>query len=266
MTLPSVLEVPRLTAAFSSPKLKKTRKVASLLTQNIPGVDHTPAKRARSSSSATVPVPHNSASQNTAIENLCEKYVCLGLLMDKASSVSSIFSKLQPSLHLASYLLAAHLVVFQLKFPLYGSCIKDFIHSMIPNDLDVTVSRDISLAHAVEQLITAFAQSTRFNFVKLETKGQHVARVHFVSDIFMDPVIVELVHTHHWTDQEGCRVDVDVNNLVLFLNDSTATKLTLDIRLRNQITGSTVDTILDNIIAKKFVVVKHNTNRIAKLV
>ena len=78
----------------------------------------------------------------------------------------------------------------------------------------------------------------------------------------MDPVIVELVHTHHWTDQEGCRVDVDVNNLVLFLNDSTATKLTLDIRLRNQITGSTVD----NIIAKKFVVVKHNTNRIAKLV
>ena len=266
MTLPSIIGVPRLTVAFSSPqKLQKKRNVASLLTQNIPDVDQ-PAKRARSSSSATVPAPHNSASQNSAIGNLCEKYVCFGLLMDKASSVSSIFLKLQPSLHLASYLLAAHLVVFQLKFSLYGSCIKDFIHSMIPNDVDVTVPRDITLAHAVEQLKTVFALSRRFNFVQLETKGQHVARVHFASDIFMDPVIVELVHTHHWTDQEGCQVDVDINNLRLILKDVTATKLTLEIRLHNQPAGSTVDSILENIIDKKFIVVKHNKNRIAKLV
>ena len=92
--------------------------------------------------------------------------------MDEASSVSSIFLKLQPSHHLASYLLAAHLVVFQLKFSLYGSCIKDFIHSMIPNDLDATVPRDLNLALAVEQLKTAFAQSRRFNFVELDTKGR----------------------------------------------------------------------------------------------
>jgi len=81
----------------------------------------------------------------------------------------------------------------------------------------------------------------------------------------MDPVIVELVHTHHWTDQEGCQVDVDINNLRLFLKDVTATKLTLDIRLHNEPAGFTVDSILENIIDKKFIVVKHNKNRIAKL-
>ena len=60
-------------------------------------------------------------------------------------------------------------------------------------------------------------------------------------------------------------MDVDVNNLRLFLKENTATQPTLYIRLRDQPTGSAVNTIIENIIAKKFVVVKHNTNRIAIL-
>jgi hypothetical protein len=55
-------------------------------------------------------------------------------------------------------------------------------------------------------------------------------------------VIVELLHSHHWIYQEGCQVDVDVSKLRLL----NARKPTLDIRLRDQPVGPTVNTILES--------------------
>ena len=87
----------------------------------------------------------------------------------------------------------------------------------MPNDLDVSVPKDVLLLKALESLKAAFMHS--FLFCSIEPKGPYVIRVFFETLIFGDEVVIELVHTHHWTEQDGSKVDLDINNLCMFVLD-----------------------------------------------
>jgi hypothetical protein len=184
--------------------------------------------------------------------------------MNPESTPRSIFSSLSQSTKLSSYVLAAHLVVHRLRYRFYGGGVGDLIHNQAPNDLDVSVPKEVSLVTAVEQLKNLLVQSS-FQFDRTESKGPYVVRVYFMSHIFNDEIIIELVHTHHWTDRDGCQVDADINNLCVYVLDGLLARATLEIRIPNQPIGATLASIVENILAKQFVLVKRSEERIEKL-
>ena len=149
----------------------------------------------------------------------------------------------------------------RLRYRFYGGGVGDLIHNQAPNDLDVSVPKEVSLVTAVEQLKNILVQSS-FQFDRTESKGPYVVRVYFMSHIFNDEVIVELVHTHHWTDRDGCQVDADINNLCVYMLDGLLARATLEIRVPNQPVSAT---IVENILAKQFVPVNRSKKRIEKL-
>ena len=121
-----------------------------------------------------------------------------------------------------------------------------------------------SLVSAVEQLKTTLVQSS-FKFDRTESKGPYVLRVYSMSHIFNDEIVVELVHTHHWTDQDGYQVDADINNLCVYVLDGSLARATLEIRIPNQPVSATLGSIVENILAKQFVPVNRSKKRIEKL-
>ena len=74
------------------------------------------------------------------------------------------------------------------------------------------------------------------------------------------------MHTHHWTDQDGSKVDLDINNLCMYVLDGVLPRATLEMRIPRQPARATVASILDNIFCKQFVVVKRNDKRVQRLV
>ena len=74
------------------------------------------------------------------------------------------------------------------------------------------------------------------------------------------------MHTHHWTEQDGSKVDLDINNLCMFVLDGVLPRATLEMRIPGQPARASVASILDNICCKQFLVVKRNEKRIQRLV
>jgi hypothetical protein len=109
---------------------------------------------------------------------------------------------------------------------------------------------------------------TRFDsFRRLKTfkRTRYVLRVFFETLIFEDEVVIELVHTHYWTKQDGSKVDLDINNLCMYVLDGVLPRATLEMRIPAQPARATVASILDNIFCNQFVVVKRNEKRVQKL-
>ena len=90
----------------------------------------------------------------TPIDKVCENSVCLRLLMIPLSS--SRWSTL--SWKLSADLLAAHVLLFQLRYRLYGGTIRDFLRFEVLNDLDVSVPKDVSLLTALVHAFLPFSE------------------------------------------------------------------------------------------------------------
>jgi hypothetical protein len=180
--------------------------------------------------------------------------------MNPESTPRSIFS-FRAYLKALSFLLT-HLVVHRLRYRFYGGGVGGLIHNQAPNNLDDSVPKEVSLVSAVEQLKNILVQSS-FQFDRTESRGPYVVRVYFMSHIFNDEVIVELVHAHHWTDRDACQVDADINNLCVYMVYGGTSSLR--VRIPNQPVGTTLGSIVENILAKQFVLVKRSEERIEKL-
>ncbi len=114
MSCPNMLTVPTLSAAFGSisAKVSGTRKYRQL------SETQSPYKKMRLNCSVTCGDLTNQ-SNLYAIDKVCEKSVCLRLLINPDSTSRSIFCSTLSS-KLSAYVLAAHVLLFQLRFLLYG--------------------------------------------------------------------------------------------------------------------------------------------------
>lgn len=51
------------------------------------------------------------------------------------------------------------------------------------------------------------------------------------------------MHTHHWTEQDGSKVDLDINNLCMFVLDGVLPRATLEMRIPGQPARASVASI-----------------------
>jgi hypothetical protein len=80
---------------------------------------------------------------------------------------------------------------------------------------------------------------------------------------FFETISLDLMHTHHWTEQPEACVDANVNNLVVYRAEGVMARAVLEMHFLNQ---PAVQSITNDILRKKFLVVKHSDERVQKLI
>jgi hypothetical protein len=254
---PNTISVPR-TTAQTLPTQKARIARGSLLSA---------AGNQRTTKVAAPVSAVSSTSSLSFTEWLCDNNVCMSLLLDPETTAVAVFSKLSQRMRLASYVIAAHIVVFRVQkhIRVYGSALKDFLNFMDPNDLDLCVPKEIPLVDVLSDL-KPLLLNANLQFVSASLKGAYVLRAEFRTPSFTETISLDLVHTHHWTEQPEARVDANVNNLVVYRAEGVMARAVLEMRFPNQPACATVESIINDILRKEFIVVKRSDERFQKLI